>query len=179
MIDNFVSLSVLELFLFEPRSSFNLNEVAKKLGLSVSSAKAYCDFFLKEGFLVVQNVGNQRRFSLNNSSIYLREIKRVFGLFWLKEKGLESLIPENISSVALYGSFANGEFDDSSDVDLLFVGTKDEIDRGKVSKFSKEIKREVQVVFYDWVKWEKMKKEKHSFAESILNKHILIKGVKL
>ena len=175
----FVGFKILELFLLNSKTSFNLNEIAKKLFLSVSSVKYYCDLYLKEELLVVSNIGNQRRFSLNNNSVYTRELKKVVGLFWLREKGLEKLVSKGTSSMAVYGSFASGEFDDDSDLDLLFLGINDDIDRVQVSKFGKEIKREVQIVFYSWIKWEKMKKEKHVFAESILRKHILVKGVNL
>jgi predicted nucleotidyltransferase len=176
LLDSFAGLKVLKLFLFNPKKSFNINEVSRTTKLSVFSAKKYCDSFLKEGLFFVENVSNQRRFSLNYSSPYAKELKKTFALLWFKDLRIEKIVGENAHALAVYGSFANGEFDEESDLDLLIIGNKEEIDEGQLSKFRKEIKREVQLVCYDWVKWEKMKKEKHNFAEAILNKHILIKG---
>ncbi|MCX6802969.1 MAG: nucleotidyltransferase domain-containing protein [Candidatus Diapherotrites archaeon] len=179
LFKSFAGFGVLELFLFHSLGTFNINEVGRETKLSVFSAKKYCDAFLKEGLLKVEDVGNQRRFSLNNNSPYTKELKKTFSLLWFKEREIEKIVSDKAHSFAIYGSFASGEFDENSDLDLLVIGLKEEIDNLQLSKFRKEIKREVQLVCYDWVKWEKMKKEKHEFAQSILGKHILIKGGKL
>jgi len=177
--ENFSGNKILGFFLFNPRKEVHINGLARELKIGAGTVKHYCDAFLKENILLSHTQGNQRIFSLNNNYFLVKELKKTFGLVLLKDKGLEELVSKGTSSMAIYGSFASGEFDNNSDLDLLFLGLIDDIDRVQVSKFSKEIKREVQVVFYSWAKWEKMKKENHQFAESILNKHILIKGVNL
>ncbi len=174
--ESFTGNKILRFFLFNPTKEFHINGLARELNIGAGTAKYYCDSFLKENILFSRSQGNQRIFVLNNNYFLVKELKRTFALVWLREKGLEEVISKGTFSMAVYGSFASGEFDNNSDLDLLFLGVNDDIDRAQVSKFSKEIKREVQIVFYSWVKWEKMKKEKHPFAESILKKHILIKG---
>jgi predicted nucleotidyltransferase len=179
LFESFAGFKVLELFLFSPRASFNINEVAKKTKLSVFPAKKYCDEFLKEGLFLVANVGNQRRFSLNNSSPYAKELKKTFAFIWFKDLGIEKLVNENVHSFAIYGSFANGDFDDNSDLDLLVIGDKQDVDFRLVSKFEEDIKREIQLTIYDWVKWAKMAKVKHPFVDAVQGKHILLRGVQL
>jgi hypothetical protein len=173
--EKFVGYKVLDLFLFSPSSSFNINEAAEKTGISTGSAKHYCDEYLKEKLLCLEKIRNQNRFSLNNLSPYVRELKKTFALLHFRECGLDGIaIPPAL--IAVYGSFANGTFLGNSDLDLLVVGDKTEINQQQLSKFRDAIKYELQLISYSLPKWEAMKKAKHPFAEAILRKHILIKG---
>jgi predicted nucleotidyltransferase len=179
LLDSFAGFAILKLFLFNPRASFNINEVAKNSKFSVFPAKTYCDEFLKDGLLVVENVGNQRRFSLNNESPYVKELKKTFALLWFKDLGIDKLVKDTAYSFSIYGSFANGEFDDNSDLDLLVIGQKQDVDFLLLSKFEKEINREIQLTIYNWVEWRKMEKAKEVFVTEVQKKHILLWGSKV
>ena len=178
LFDDFVGFKVLRFFCLNSQEELNINELAKKLKISSFSAKHYCDALLKNDFLLVKKVGNQKRFSLDNSSIYVKQIKRAISLLVFKEKGIDSLV-KNVNSFAIYGSFADGSFGSNSDLDLLIIGEKEGFDASRLSDFSKVIKREIQLTHYTYPKWALMKKDRHQFAEEILRKHILIKGVGL
>ena len=178
LFDEFVGFKVLRFFCLTPSEELNINELAKRLKISSFSAKKYCDLLLKEEILVLKVVGNQKRFSLNNSSIYVKQIKRVIALLYFKEKGIGK-IAGDANSFAIYGSFADGSFDKESDLDLLIIGPKECFDRSQLTKFGKEIKREIQLVDYTYPKWAEMKKEKNPFVEEIKRKHILIRGNEL
>jgi len=178
LFDDFVGFKVLRFFCLKPGAEYNINELAKKLKISPFSAKHYCDLLLKEGFVIMKAVGNQKRFSLNNASIYVKQVKRAVALLFFKEKGIDS-IAKGINSFAIYGSFADGSFRGNSDLDLIIIGDKAGFDASQLSKFEKEINTEIQFTHYTYSKWASMKKEKHPFAEEILQKHILITGVEL
>jgi len=178
LFDDFVGFKVLRYFCLNPGSEHNINELAKKLKISSYSAKYYCDLLLKEGFLLVKAVGNQKRFSLNNTSVYVKQFKRAIALAFFKEKGIDS-IAKGVNSFAIYGSYADGSFRENSDLDLLIIGDKAGYDVSQLSKFEKELNTEIQLTHYTYPKWALMKKEKHPFAEEILQKHILITGVEL
>jgi predicted nucleotidyltransferase len=176
VFEDFVGFKFLEFFLFNASNDYNINEVAEQLEISTSTAKRYCDSFLEENVLILKRVGNQKRFSLNNPLVYVKQLKTVFSLIDFREKGIEKIVTANVHAMVIYGSFASGEYLGDSDLDLLIIGKRDEINTQQLTNFKKLIKRELQLTVYDWVKWEKMKKEKHPFAESIQNKHILVKG---
>ncbi|MFA5763416.1 MAG: nucleotidyltransferase domain-containing protein [archaeon] len=178
LFDEFVGFKVLRFFCLNPSKELNINELAKELKISSFSAKKYCDLLLKEEMLLVKPIGNQKRFSLNNSSVYVKQLKRAIALLYFKEKGIEN-IAKDANSFAIYGSFANGSFEKYSDLDLLIIGPKGCFDRSQLTKFGKEIKREIQLVDYTYPAWFKMKKEKHPFAEEITRKHILVRGNEL
>lgn len=178
--EKFAGFKVLRLFLFEPSNSFNINEVAKKAKVSVFPAKQYCDSFLKDEILLIENVGNQRRFSLNNKNPYVKELKRTFSLLKLEELGIEKIIDkEKAHSLAIYGSFASGEYGKNSDLDIIVIGERSDINFRQVTEIEKSLNIEIQLSIYNWVKWRKMEKEKNAFVEEVQKKHVLLWGVHL
>ena len=99
-------------------------------------------------------------------------------LLKLKHLGIDHLA-EDCTSLAIYGSFARGDIDERSDLDLLVVGEESNLDRDKVLKLQDALGREVQLTLLPYYKWETMKKEGDRFAGSILRKHVLVSGVEL
>ncbi len=89
----------------------------------------------------------------------------------LKEKN-------NISSVILFGSYARGDINENSDVDLLIVGDFKEryFDRiGKVlSLYGGQ--KDIEPFVYTDEEFDKMKKEKRVFIEEILKNGIKLIG---
>ncbi len=174
--ENFSGNKILHFFLFNPRKEVHINGLARELKIGAGTVKHYCDAFLKENILFSRNQGNQRIFFLNNNYFLVKELKKTFGLVWLRDKGIEKIVSDRVNSFAIYGSFASGGFDEKSDLDLIIIGEKSDVDLNFVTKFGKDIKREVQVTIYSWVEWRKMEKLKEPFVDAVQKKHILIKG---
>lgn len=101
---------------------------------------------------------------------------RAYYLIKLKHLGIERLA-EGSASLAIYGSFAQGDIDERSDLDLLMIGEESEVNRDSILKLQDFLKREVQLTLLPFHRWEIMKKEGDRFAESVLRKHILVCGV--
>lgn len=177
--ENFSGNKVLRFFLFNPHKGVHINGLARELSIGAGTVKHYCDALLKENILLVQKQGNQRIFSLNTSHFLVNELKKTFALVWLIDKGIIKIVSDKVNSFAIYGSFASGGFDEHSDLDLIIIGEKSDVDFSFVTKFSKDIKREVQVTIYSWVEWRKMEKLKEVFVDAVQKRHILIKGNKL
>jgi uncharacterized protein len=165
-------------FCLNPNTKLNIGEISRELNISKSSVKLTCDFLETEKLIVSQNQSNQRLFTLNNQYFLVKELKKIVALSNFKEAGIES-ISKNEVCLAIFGSFASGTFNEDSDLDILLIGEKNNIVEQQLTKFTNSIKNEVQLVTYSFVTWEKMKKEKDSFSESILKNNILIKGEKL
>jgi uncharacterized protein len=169
---------LLTFFCLNPNTELNLGEISRKLNISKSSIKQSADFLEKETILNSQKVGNQKIFYLNNQYFLINDLKKIIALLNFKKNGIES-ISKNELCLAIFGSFANGTFNENSDLDILIIGNKNDILEPQLSKFTNSIKNEIQLVIYDFPVWEKMKKENNPFCESVLKKHILIKGGKL
>jgi predicted nucleotidyltransferase len=174
---NFVGFRVLELFLTHPSLEIHLNELARNLEIAQGSAKSYCDTFVDEGLILESSKGNLRLFKLNRDDFAVREMMRAYYLLKLKHLGVAGLAEG--TSLAIYGSFARGDIDELSDLDLLVIGEESSVDRDKVLKLQDALDREVQLTLLPYYRWETMKKEGNKFAESVLKKHILVSGVEL
>lgn len=171
-----VGFRVLELFLTHPSLEIHLNELARKLEIAKGSMKSYCDLFVDEGLILDRKNVNLRLFRLNRDDFAVREIMRAYYLIKLKHLGIERLA-EGSASLAIYGSFAQGDIDERSDLDLLMIGEESEVNRDSILKLQDFLKREVQLTLLPFHRWEIMKKEGDRFAESVLRKHILVCGV--
>ncbi|USH00474.1 nucleotidyltransferase domain-containing protein [Thermococcus argininiproducens] len=174
----FTGFKVLEYFLLHPTCEIHLKELARALKISSGSAKLYCDLFESEGILLSRRKGNLRLFRLNNDDFAVKEIKKTYYLLLLKEKGIQNIC-KNCSSLAIYGSFASGEFDEKSDLDILVIGSKEDIDYKLLREIEERVGVSLQLTVLPFYKWEKMKEEKDHFAESVIRKHVLIKGAPL
>ncbi len=172
----FVGFRVLEYFITHPSEEIHLKELSRKLKISPGSAKTYCDVFERDGILLAERKGNLKLFKLNNNDFAVREMKKTYYLILLKEFGIEKLA-ENCISLAIYGSFASGNFDERSDLDVLVIG--EDVNRDSVLDLQEKLGREIQLTVIPYYKWEKMKKEGDKFAESVLRNHVLIKGAEL
>ena len=169
---------VLEFFLTHPSLEIHLNELARSLEIARGSAKSYCDALVDEGLILDRNKANLRLFRLNRDDFAVREITKAYYLLKLKHLGVERLA-EGCISLAIYGSFARGDIDERSDLDLLIIGEESEVNRDGILKLQDSLDREVQLTVLPYYRWETMKKDGDGFAESVLRKHVLVSGVQL
>lgn len=174
----FVGFKILEYFLRYPTEETYLNELAKKLQISPRSVKIYCDLFEKEGIIKREIKGNMHIFSTNNENFRVKEMKRAYFINLLAEMKIEK-IAENCASIAIYGSYASGKYDEKSDIDIVVIGEERNVNRDSIVKIMQKIDKEIQLNVIPIIKWEKLKKEKDHFIQNILKNHILIKGVEL
>jgi uncharacterized protein len=172
----FVGFKVLELFLTHPSLEIHLNELARELEIARGSAKSYCDALVDEELILDRKKANLRLFRLNREDFAVREMMKAYYLLKLKHLGIERLA-EGCTSLAIYGSFARGDIDERSDLDLLAIGEESEVNRDRILKLQDSLGREVQLTVLPYYRWESMKKEGDRFAESVLRKHVLVSGV--
>ena len=173
----FVGFKVLEYFITHPSEEIHLKELSRKLGISPGSAKVYCDAFVRDDLLLAEKKGNLKLFKLNNHDFAVKELKKTYYIVLLKELGIENLA--NGISLAIYGSFASGSFDERSDLDVLVVGEEENVNRSFALVLQEKLGRDVQLTVIPYYRWEKLKREGDGFAESVLRNHVLIKGAEL
>jgi len=174
----FVGFKILEYFLKYPTEKTYLKELAKKLHISPRSVKIYCDLFEKEGIIKREIKGNMHIFSTNNDNFRVRETKRAYFINLLAEMNIEN-IAEECASIAIYGSYASGNYDEKSDIDILIIGEEEDVKRDLIGNRMELVGKEIQLNVIPIIKWEKMKKDKDYFVKNIIRNHVLIKGVEL
>jgi predicted nucleotidyltransferase len=176
--EKYVGLKVLGYFLTHPSEEIHLKELGRVLEISPGSAKKYCDDLAAFGLIQESALGNLRLLRLNRDDFAVRGMMTACHLFLFKELGIENLA-EGCISFAIYGSFASGNFDERSDLDLLVIGEETDVKRDRVLAFQEKLGRSVQLTVLPYYRWEALKKEGDGFAESVLRDHVLVKGVEL
>jgi len=176
--ETFVGFRVLAWFLTHPTGEIHINKLAREIGVSPASVKAYADAFERDGLITVTRLGTARLLSLDNDSFAVRELKRACMALLLARSGIEDLAPESIA-VAVYGSTAAGTFDERSDIDILIIGDESQVDHGRVPALEAETDREVQLTVVPYYRWERMKEEGDPFVASVLQNHMLVRGTRL
>jgi predicted nucleotidyltransferase len=173
-----VGFRVLEFFLSHSSDELHLKDIARRVEISPSSAKLSCDALVKDGIIIESRKGNLRLFRLNSDDFAVKEMMKAFYILLIKKLGIEGVVEGN-ASLAIYGSFASGDFDELSDLDLLVVGEESEVNRNLVLQLQENLGREIHLTVIPYHRWEMMKKTGDRFAESILRHHMLVRGAGL
>lgn len=103
---------------------------------------------LKEGFILrVKDKGKMPYYLVNNDSAKFRSEKRLYGLKLLEQSGLfEDLnLCKNIKTAILFGSFARGDWDKSSDIDIFIYGDDKDFNKGL---YENKLRRELHLFTY-------------------------------
>lgn len=83
----------------------------------------------------------------------------------------------NIISLALYGSYADGSFDEKSDVDILAITTsKQEVLLPAIHNLEDKVGKEVNVTTFKLFEWRKMADQGDEVYNNLINLHILLYG---
>jgi len=80
----------------------------------------------------------------------------VYNILRLKDLGAEE-IAEGCTSLVVYRSFASGNLDERSDLDILVIGEESDVDRDRVVELESALGREAQLTVLPYYRWEAMK----------------------
>ncbi|HEB32655.1 hypothetical protein LCGC14_2791140 [marine sediment metagenome] len=161
---------LLNYFFLNPGESLFVNEIARKLNLDKRNLVKKLREFEEDGVLASETRGNQKIYSINRLyPLYEEYRKIVFKTIGIEHK-LKDMVKQvaSIEKVYLFGSYAKDTMNVHSDIDLLVVGDHKIMSLQKeISKLQKETGREVNVVNMDKNEFEKRKKNKDPFIETV------------
>lgn len=172
------AINVLSYFLENPNLEIHIKELARKLKISPATSKRFCDLLSKEKILIFEKKGNSIFFKLDNENSYVKELKRIFSLTHIRENW-KNVFMDGIVSIAVYGSFSSGDYSEDSDLDILIISRKKNLDSSFILDFQKKIKKEVNLAKMTYIEWEKLKNQEDNFVQEILKNHFVIQGDKL
>ena len=166
-------VKILGFLLFE-KSETHIREISKILNISSGGVKKEVDN-LKE----LNILEKEKRIKLNKNCSFLEDLRNIFiktdFITYPIKKTLKNIDAEFIF---IFGSFARGEFNSKSDVDLMIIGDVKSMEvYKKTREIEKEINREINPII---LKIEDLKKQKNSgFIKDIFKKGIImVKGEK-
>lgn len=144
--------------------------------MSLGSVSAFCKTLWRDGLLKKSAKGNALFYSLNNESVFVKRLKSAWFLDKLMRFRRE-WENEEFVSVALYSSFASGEFVEKSDVDFLAIANMSPKTVSENFRKVKEgLKKEVSVTVMPLSEWIALSKKRDRFNLEVLSNHVLLGG---
>ena len=181
--NKYVDLKVLGFFLSSPKASINVNELSRKLKVSPTSVNNAVKLYHMKGYLAKEEKGLAHYYQLDLTSPVVISLKKAYGLdLILSSSPREAFMKadDNIISLALYGSYASGEYDEDSDVDFLVVTpSKMEPLMDAVRELEKRLGKEVNVAVFKPGEWRAMAKKDDAFYKNVIKRHVLLYGAGL
>ena len=176
----YVRWKILAHFLGHPNSSFYVKEIARILGVSPGSVSTAVKSFEEWGLLTKEEKGLAHLYRLNGENALVPPLKKAYGLALIlssrpTEKYLEA--DRSIISIALYGSYSDGSFDERSDVDILIVTPyKREEIVGATRRLEEELEKNVNTSLFRLSDWRTMAKKGDAFYRRVVENHVLLYG---
>lgn len=179
LFNKYASWKILHYFALNSSKEVYVKEIAKKLDLSTGICSKTLRELLKLEILEKRSSGQAHYYRLANNYL-TNELKRFIGLFTIHEAGVVHKITEAFdkpTSVILYGSYATGEFNEKSDIDILVITSKKQ--KPHLHDIEKAIGRDINIEIMGIGKWLKMKHDNDSFYSMVMKDHILLYGSEL
>jgi predicted nucleotidyltransferase len=163
-----------------------LREMALRLKEDPGNLSKELSKLEKEGIFISQYRGKQKYFFLNKAYSLFNELKSIIFKTIGIQGSLQNIINEisGIVSAFIYGSFATGKENASSDIDLCLI-VKDSVFNehnfiSKIDGLGKTISREINYIYYSEEEWKKQINENDSFIINIkMGPKIILKGDEL
>ncbi|MFQ6135827.1 MAG: nucleotidyltransferase domain-containing protein [Candidatus Hydrothermarchaeales archaeon] len=171
-------LKVLELFIENPYSQYYLREIARILDISPMTVKRTLDLLEGERLIKREKQKHMVLFRANMESQAFKNLKIAYNLALFEKKGLVNFIKDRLkglSSLMLYGSYAKGENDRDSDIDLLAISTSKE---STSFNFSGLLGREAHVTCFTPAKWESQAESNKAFYLDVITEGIVLYGTR-
>ena len=176
----YVKWKILAHFLANPNTSFHIKQLARILNVSPASVSSAVKSFEEDGLLSKEEKGLAHIYKLNFDNGIVEPLKKAYGIAFVlsskpKEKFLE--IDSNIISLVLFGSFAEGSFDERSDIDFLIVtSARKEMFIKAAKRLEEELEKEVSLSILKLSEWRVMAEMGDAFYKRIVTNHILLYG---
>ena len=162
--------NLLAYYFLNPSADHYVRELAGILQVDPTNLSRELSRLEQEGLFNSRLRGNQKYFNLNRRYSLFNEVRRIV----LKTAGLIPILRGAVSEIPgikdayLYGSFAKGEEDAKSDIDLLIVGNpkQDEFESA-VRKFERLFQREINYTLISEGELSKRLKHKDPFIADI------------
>lgn len=159
---------VLRFFVLHPSQSFYEREIARKANLSPSSAHHVLTRLYRTGVINRKQNGRMYFYSVDKTNPYLKEFKVLTNLLLLEP--LVERLKRLSHKIVLFGSWAQGNDTEDSDIDIFVVSSEKEKVLSVVNKFSYSTKlynRKIQPIIRRPEELLKKDKEEKVFLEQV------------
>jgi predicted nucleotidyltransferase len=165
-----VRVQLLSHFLLHPETRDHIRALAAQIDAQYSAVWKELNNLEEAGLLISESLGGRRIFTLNSRYPIVPELRNIF----LKTVGAGDLLRgslkdlEGIDVAFIFGSFAEGEADADSDLDIMLIGNLDVARIAPViAKIEEMLDRDVNYVLFTQEEWESRRKDEDPFVTNV------------
>lgn len=165
MFDSRNKRLIAETVFLNPGKKYYVRELAEEIGIAPSTVSRAIEDLEEIGVVELEK-DIKTRINASKTEKF-RDLKRSFNLWNLTETGLiEKLQQESVpEAIVLFGSYAHGEDNSDSDIDLAVVNGRET--SPELEKYQKELGREINIHFVE------KKEASENFVETLANGIVL------
>ena len=171
-------LNVLTLFLKNPHSSYYLRESARILEMDPMTIKRSLALLVEDELLIKFSEKNRILYKAHIENPSFRHLKISYNLSWLQEKNVRDFLTSTMNattSIILFGSYAKGENDEESDVDILTIS----LAKNKPSaELATLLETDVNLVNFTPAQWSSQAKKNRAFYLDVILDGVVLYGTK-
>jgi predicted nucleotidyltransferase len=167
-----VRVRLLTIFLLNPDSRFHARALAKMIGAQYSAVWKELKNLEQAGLLIAESSANSKSYYVNSHFAILPELRSII----LKTAGAGDLIRQeledlgSIEAAFVYGSFAAGDVDRQSDIDLMLIGKVNLAHLAPIiARLEKNLSRAVNYTAYTSEEWREKQRKHEPFIENVLD----------
>ena len=171
-------LKVLKLFIEHPHTDYYLRESARLLQMDPMTVKRALDILVTDGIILRTKERNQILYKAHLENPVFRFLKIAYNLSWLEKKRVTEFLTHRmntVSSILLFGSYAKGENDSESDIDILVISLSKNIPTAELTKL---LKRDVNLISFTPAQWSQQAKTNRAFYLDVIVDGIVLYGTK-
>lgn len=161
-----------------PYEKYYLREASRLLNMSPMTLKRSLELLLKSKLIRKEKTKNQILYSANTQSHAFRHLKISRSLSWLENKNLIEFLKKRIpgiSSIMLYGSYAKGEDDKKSDIDIMVISPAK---KDLLPELDKLLGKEVNISVFSAAEWSRQAKANRAFYLDVITEGIVLYGTR-
>ena len=173
----FKGWKILEYFL-NHSGEIHVKKLARILKISPYTASYYLKLYQKMGIFKKRKKGNLILYSLADNCV-TRHLKIFYILDIIYPFIKKFSAKNNVISVILYGSHASGTYDAKSDIDLIIISQRKDLDLSEIKKIERKTGKEVKIHVFTLGEWRRLKRKNDEFVKSVIFNHILVHGAEV
>lgn len=181
---NQTTLKILGLYANDYNKSLHLRQIAREIGVDVKAVLMQLKRLEQANILSSAVKGRNREYTLNKGNIITRQHMVMAEIFasarYLQDNFLIKKVASEIGPLAdgpvlLFGSFAKGQANKDSDIDLFFITDK-KIDRKAIIEISRLLDRDINVQSAGKSRFLEGLYSQEPLMMEVVANHIVLKG---
>ena len=179
LFEKYKEWEILRIFLQNPKTGFYTKELARKTKIGAGTINTFLKNIHEDKILNKEIIGNVHLYSLNNENEIVKQLKILNTILEItKYKLTEKILKKDdtLTSMILYGSHANGENDEKSDIDLLIISSNKANFTTTLQQLEIQLKKPISLQILSINQWNRLKTQDEIFYQSIIENHIILYG---